>query len=327
MQLSTYATISGWGTATGAERVPIAEIESEFGLPEGKLARGAGIESVARVGAGESEATLGAIACAEALRGAGASLDEVDLLIATSETCVGFPQLGAQIHERLLANQGLGALDVGGGCMGLVGAFIAAKGLLESGNARCILTVTADVHSRILTPQQVKGEFGGLFGDGASAFVLRSATPGEAAGRYRLGEWLSGGSGAFAQAIRVGLGDAGKLNWSFDGEALARAAVERLKQIISDLELRAGVNHKKAAAFATHQPNPRLIELLARQLDVPSEKFPPVARKLGNLGSSTCGAALAFALEPDENGAERGPIFLASLSPGLLWSGMVLRAD
>jgi len=249
--------------------------------------------------------------------------------MATSETCVGYPQLGAQMHARLAMREDVGALDVGGGCMGLVSVFLAAKGLLESGQAQCILAVTADVHSRILTPQQVKGEFGGLFGDGASAFVLCAAPPAERNGCYRLGEWLSGGSGAFARAIRVGLGQAGKLTWAFEGEALARAAVERLEQIITDLESRSGVRRQDAAAFATHQPNPRLVELLARQLGVPAEKFPPVARTRGNLGSSTCGSALALALAapgaaPDE---KRGPIFLASLSPGLLWSGMVLHAD
>lgn len=321
------ATIAGWASTVGQRRVAIADVEREFGLKAGKLKRGAGIESVARVAEGENEATLGAAACEAAMRVAGVGLGEVNLLIATSETCAGFPQVGAQIHGRLLAGESLGALDVGGGCMGVVNAFIIARAMLESGAANCILVASADVHSSILTPQQLKGEFGGLFGDGASAFVLRRAGAGEAAGRYRLGEWLSGGSGAYARAIQVKLAAEGRLAWLFEGEALARAAVGRLELIISDLELRAGVKRADAAAFATHQPNPRLVELLARQLGVPAEKFPLVSRTYGNLGSSTCGAALALALSASAEAPSeaRGPIFLASLAPGLLWSGMVLH--
>lgn len=320
--------LTGWGRATGQQSVPVAEVERAFGLPSGKLASGAGIVSVARAVAGEDEATLGVAACSAALRVAGLALSDMDLLIATSETCGGFPQLGAQLHARLRADGAPGVFDVGGGCMGLVSALIMARALVESGTARAILVVTADVHSRILTPQQVKGEFGGLFGDGASAFVVRKAPPGTWQGGYRLGEWLAGGSGAYARAIHVYLGEEGKLRWQFEGEALARAAVERLEQMISDLETRSGCRREDAAAFATHQPNPRLVELLARQLDVPAEKFPAVARTCGNLGSSTCGTALALALEAAARTppVPTGPVFLASLAPGLLWSGMVLYA-
>ena len=334
LQSSTQTIVAGAGTATGQRRLPIADIEQQFNLPVGKLNRGAGIESVMHAGEGESEASLGAAACRAAMQAAGVSLEEVDLLVATSETCAGFPQLGAQVHQQLNAGEAQGALDVGGGCMGLVNAFVTAKGLIESGVVRCVLVVTADVHSRILTPQQVKGEFGGLFGDGASAFVLRAAEGGTADGaskavngHYRLGAWLAGGSGAYARAINVKLGEEGRLSWAFEGEALARAAVERMEQIVSDLELRSGTKREDAAAFATHQPNPRLVELLARQLGVPAGKFPAVARTMGNLGSSTSGTALALALQAQSNvpAEQRGPIFLASLSPGLLWSGMVLH--
>lgn len=326
-QSKAIATITGWGTAVGQRRVPIAEVEREFRLPEGKLQSGAGIDTVARIADGEDEASLGAAACDQALRTAGASLAEVGLLIATSETCAGFPQLGAQVHARLLAGEKLGVLDVGGACMGLVNAFIVAKGLIESGAAQRILVVTADVHSRILTAQQVKGEFGGLFGDGASAFVLRSSQPGASRGHYRLGQWLAGGNSAYARAINVKLGAEGRLAWAFEGEALARAAVERLEMMVGELEERSGTHRGNAHAFATHQPNPRLVDLLARQLGVPVEKFPPVARTFGNLGSSTCGTALAMALAAQDPSptAARGPMFLASLAPGLLWSGMALH--
>jgi 3-oxoacyl-[acyl-carrier-protein] synthase-3 len=108
---------------------------------------------------------------------------------------------------------------------------------------------------------------------------------------------------------------------------LARAAVEQLEETIEALELRSGMKRDSAAAFATHQPNPRLVDLLARRLKVPREKFPDIARVSGNLGSSTCGVALCRALSQHAHGAESScaPIFLASLGPGLLWGGAVLH--
>jgi 3-oxoacyl-[acyl-carrier-protein] synthase-3 len=209
----------------------------------------------------------------------------------------------------------------------LANALYVGKSLLESGAAGCVLVVTADVHSRILTPQRVRGQFGGLFGDGASAFVLRRVGGAESESCYVLGDFLFGCQGTYASALRIGLDGHHALKLHFEGEALARAAVEQLETLIEDLELRSGQKRSEAAAFATHQPNPRLVDLLARRLGVSRERFPEVARTCGNLGSSTCAVALSHALSqltalPAD---ERGPIFLASLGPGLLWGGCVME--
>jgi len=318
--------VAGWGSVTGARQIAVAQVEKEFGLPAGKIRKGAGIESIARAADDEDECTLAMRACEAALRAAGTDIGAVDCIIATSETYLAFPSLGASLHARLLAEPQTVVLDVGGGCLGLLNSFAVAQGFIAAGRFREILVATGDLHSRLLAPGRVKGEFAALFGDGASAFVLRAADSGAAAA-YRLGEVLLGCDPTAAAAIRISLTDAMSLELAFDAESLSRAAVTRLQETIEDLEMRSGVKRAAAAGFATHQPNPRLLALLARQLGVPKEKFPPVARRFGNLGSSTCGVALSLALEQAAGRAdvERGPIFLAALGPGLLWGGAVLR--
>jgi 3-oxoacyl-[acyl-carrier-protein] synthase-3 len=312
----------GWAFTLGAWTIPSEEVDREYGMAAGKLRKRAGIESVARAAEGETEVTLGAKAAQEALARAQAGANEVDWILATSETHVGYPSLGAQLHSRLLARENCGALDIGGACLGLVNALAVAQSLIAAGRAKRILVVAADVHSRALAPGRVPGEFGGLFGDGASAFVLRGAADKGATG-YRLGEFHFGCAGHYAGAIRVGAKSDGGVDLQFDGEALSRAAVSRLEKVLVEVELRSGIPRREVAAFATHQPNPRLVDVLARQLSVPAEKFPAVARTSGNLGSCTCGAALARALGEQMKlpGDERQPIFLASLGPGLLWGG------
>ncbi len=185
---------------------------------------------------------------------------------------------------------------------------------------------TADVHSRRLAPGQVTGEFGGLFGDGASAFLLSRTEDATASQHYRLGGFHFGCAGTFSSALVIGANAKGEVALHFDGEALARAAVARLEKIIKETALHTGLDLEAASSFATHQPNPRLLELLARQAELPSEKFPVVAKTCGNLGSSTCGVALAKALE--EHGSKpadkRGPIFLAAVGPGMLWGAGAL---
>ncbi len=333
---AALALIAGSSAVTGSRVIPSEEVDRAFGMPVGKLRKRAGIESLAYAAEGESELTLGATATENALRAASCGAHQLDWIVATSETHHDYPSLSAQLHSRLLARENCGALDVGGACLGLLNALAVAQSLIGSGQARIVAVVTADVHqarivavvtadvhSRTLTPGRVAGEFGGLFGDGASAFILCRGAGGHSAEGYRLGEFLFGCAGQYAAAIQVSDTKEGSLSVQFDGEALSRAAITRLEKVLAAVELRSGISRGAVGGFATHQPNPRLLALLAKQCGVSPDAFPPIARTSGNLGSSTCGAALHAALQAASKLtlAERKPIFLASLGPGLLFGG------
>ena len=319
---SVTSLILSSATTTGSRVLPSEEVDRAFGMSIGKLRHRAGIESVAYAADGETELTLGARAAEEALSNSSSASQQLDWIIATSETHHDYPSLSAQLHSRLLLRENCGALDVGGACLGLLNALAVAQSFIGAGRAQTVAVVTADVHSRTLTPGRVAGEFGGLFGDGASAFILRRAAGGESEG-CRLGDFLFGCAGQYAAAIQVSDSKDGALDVTFDGEALSRAAITRMEKVLTAVEVRSGIPRSSVGGFATHQPNPRLVALLAKQCGVPKEKFPPIARVSGNLGSSTCGAALHAVLRADLNRprGQRQPIFLASLGPGLLSGG------
>jgi 3-oxoacyl-[acyl-carrier-protein] synthase-3 len=316
------AVITGTSAALGSRLLPSEEVDRAFGMPVGKLRDRAGIESLAYAADGETELTLGARAAQEALRAAACGAHQLDCIIASSETHHDYPSLSAQLHSHLLLREDCAALDVGGACLGLLNALAVAQALVASGQAQLVAVITADVHSRTLTPGRVDGEFGGLFGDGASAFLL-CRPGGHVSEGYGLGGFLFGCAGQYAAAIRVRAAKAGGLDVTFDGEALSRAAITRMEKVLAAVELRSGISRSSVGAFATHQPNPRLVALLAKQYGVSPAKFPPIARTAGNLGSSTCGAALHQALQIASKlpPPARQPIFLASLGPGLLFGG------
>jgi len=309
--------------AFGSRIVPSEEVDAAFDMPMGKLRHGAGILSLAYVSAEETEVTLATRAAAELLRRAQVSPEKLDWMIVASETHHSVPSLAAQLHAATGVRESCGALDVGGACLGLPYALAVAKSFVESGQAGTVLVVTADVHSRTLTPARVAGEFGGLFGDGAAAFLVQRQSSGSAEGYFGLRDFFFGCASQLQAAIQVWAEPGERLQVVFDGDALSRAATARLDQCIRELESRSGVARKEVAAFATHQPNPRLVALLAKKSGVALERFPMVADTRGNLGSTTCAAALHFALHASR-GVEtrsRRPIFVASLGPGLLFGG------
>jgi 3-oxoacyl-[acyl-carrier-protein] synthase-3 len=318
--------LSGSSFVAGSRIVPSEEIDRAFGMPVGKLRSRAGIESLAYVNDAENELTLGARAAQQALRTAGCKPEEMDSIVATSETDHVYPSLAARLHTELAARESCGAFDVGGACLGLINALAVAWSQIVSGQAHTVAVVTADVHSRTLVPGRVAGEFGGLFGDGASAFLLRSV-PGKAEKFcYGMREFLFGCAGQYSGAVTVAGSADGSLDVHFDGEALSRAAINRMEKVLSAIEKLSAIPRSAVGAFATHQPNPRLLSLLAKVTRVPPEAFPPIARTAGNLGSTTCGAALHAALLRACTEGDPRPIFLASLGPGLLFGGTWLAA-
>jgi 3-oxoacyl-[acyl-carrier-protein] synthase-3 len=317
------AAVAGSGFAVGSRIVSPEEIDRAFRMPVGKLRSRAGIESLAYAADEQTELTMGAAALNDALKAAECESAQIGAVIATSETHREYPSLAAQLHRCVGLAENCAAFDVGGACLGLLNALAIGQSLIESGQAANVAIVTADLHSRVLTPQRVAGEFGGLFGDGASAFVLRASQPGQRRKACRLGKFFFGSANQYAEAIRVRDDSAGGLKVQFDGEALSRAAITRMERVLKQVECASGIPRAGVGDFATHQPNPRLVTLLAKQCGVPAAKFPSVAVKFGNLGSSTCGVALHMALQsaPNSGATGRKPIFLASLGPGLLFGG------
>jgi 3-oxoacyl-[acyl-carrier-protein] synthase-3 len=321
--------LSGWGVGLGGRRVDAGVVEAEFSLSPGTLTERAGIQSVVRVLADESELSLAEQAALAALSVAEIDASEVDFILATSETFLALPSLGASLHSRLLAKETCGVLDVGGACVGLVNALGVASALIKAGAADCTLVVSSDVHSRRLAPGAVDGTFGGLFGDAASAFVLQAGvfTANEDDKPYFFGPFSFGCDGAYADALTLSAAPTQPIELRFEGEALARAAVRRLARVIAEVESSNGLSRRDASGFALHQPNPRLVPLLAKEAGIPMERIPLVAQTSGNLGSSTVGVALASILArwSEAKTKHPGPIFLAAVGPGLLSGGGVLR--
>lgn len=323
-------SLAGWGYALGSLRVDAAAIESECDLEPGTIRERAGIECVCRADQNESELTLAQRAAEEALIASQVDLDSVGVLVATSATFLGFPSLSATLHSRLLLPESCPALDVGGACVGVIHALATAKALLDSSHQRIALVVSAEVNSRQLSSPSVPGEFRGLFGDGACAFVLQrsgSAADGDA---LRLGDFISGCSGAFASALQVRLDKTRMVEVHFEGEQLARAGVTQLDQILTALETLSGRPRDEVDYFAVHEPNPRLVSVFAQKAGIPLDKIPQVAKTNGNLGSATCGVSLCTALtnlRANPKPSRRSLIFLAAVGPGLLWGGIYLAGN
>ncbi len=323
---SAAAFITGWGASLGGTIITSEIADAEFGLPAGTLKERAGIETLRRATQEEDEISLARNAAHDALQKSVLSVQDLDWVLATSETFQGFPSFAARMHTSLLAPQSCRPLDVGGGCTGIAKCFAIAEAFLSRPGTRNVLVVSADVHSRILVPGKVPGEFGGLFGDGACAFLINRDAAATSTPPYSIHSCVGGCAGMYSSALQLRRRADDSISLNFRGEALAQAAIDLLEKTLGELEIRSGKSRESASAFAMHQPNHRVMEILLRRAKLPRDKVPFIAQSCGNLGASTCGAALCAALDMYSAKVrnERGPIFLATVAPGVIWDGVLL---
>jgi 3-oxoacyl-[acyl-carrier-protein] synthase-3 len=317
-------SIAGWGCTLGSLRVEAAQVEKECGLAAGTIRDRAGIRSVCRADQNENEVFLAQKAAKLALQAADLETDDLDLLVCTSATFLELPSLGPALHSRLLLREWCPALDVGGACVGLVNGLAVAKGLLTNGGLRAALVVASEVHSRRLVSPEVPGEFRGLFGDGACAFVVSPSGSRQRNAGSRVGGFAWGCSGALSSSLQVGLRLTGELHVDFNGESLASGAVTTLNRVIGKLEDLSSVARSEVECFAFHEPNPRLTVVLAQRANIQLQRIAQTAETSGNLGSVTCGVNLCAALtrlRENPNAPGRRVIFVATVGPGLLWGG------
>jgi len=320
-------SIRGWGYALGSVTIDADQIEQELHLPAHKIREGAGIQALRFASASEDELSLGQRAAEIALEIAEVAVEKIDFLVTTSTTFLGLPSFAASLHSRLLLVQSCAALDVGGACTGLIYSLAVAKGLLCSAPRGVALVVASEVHSRRLDACDAPGEFRGLFGDGACAFIVTPAADANRENSLRLGDFVWGCSGTFASSLSVNVVDNAKMAVQFKGEQLAHAAVTQMDRILEVLENKSGRARAEADYLALHQPNPRVVEILADRAHVPLERIPLISRTCGNLGSATCGVSLCQALTDlhARHDPSRTPlIFMAAVAPGLIWGGTFL---
>jgi len=105
--------VIGSASAFGSRIVPSEDVDHAFGMPSGKLKARAGIHSFAHAAENEDEGSLGEEACRKALHDAHAHTENLDWIVAASETHHAYPSLSAILHGRLGLRENCNALDVG----------------------------------------------------------------------------------------------------------------------------------------------------------------------------------------------------------------------
>jgi 3-oxoacyl-[acyl-carrier-protein] synthase-3 len=284
-----------------------------------------GIRSRHRARPDQATSDLALEAAKRALSAAGRRADEVDLIIvATTTPDLTFPATATMVQRKLGAPIGI-AFDVQAVCSGFVYALAVADNFVARGQACCALVIGAECMTRLMDWTD-RGTCV-LFGDGAGAVVLEPLV-GEGATNDRgiLGYCLRA-DGAKQDLLYVDggpstTGTVGKLR--MQGHQVFRHAVVNIAEAVVAAAEVAGIAISDVDWFIPHQANQRILEGVARRLDIDGAKV--ISTVAFHANTSAASAPLAFAQGVEDGRIKRGDLLLLeAMGGGLTWGAVVLR--
>ena len=270
---------------------------------------------------GQSASDLAEVASRRAIEAAGASGDDIDLIIvATSTPDFIFPSTAALLQSRLGIRNDGAAFDVQAVCSGFAYALSIAEKFIRSGSHQRALVVGAEVFSRILDWSD-RGTCV-LFGDGAGAVVLEAPDqPGVLATALHA-DGLHHKILAVPGAISSGkvLGDP---FLRMDGQAVFKFAVRVLGDVASEVLDAAGMSVDQIDWLIPHQANIRIIQSTAKRVGIPLEKVIATVGAHGNTSAASIPLALDAAIR--DGRIVRGQnIVLEGVGGGFTWGAALI---
>lgn len=306
------AGISGVGVALPERRVRNEEIAAQLGVSSEWIERRTGIAERRYAAPGQRVSELASAAARIALADAGLEVGEIDMVLVATLAADEITPSTAPLVAHELGMVDAAAIDVGAACAGTIAALAHATAWIESGRARNVLVIGAEILSRFIDWDERRTA--PLFGDGAGALVVSLDADGE------IGPFVLGSDGGAAAAIQV---TRERLVLEMEGHDTFLMAVEHMStSTLQVLEL-ASLQLADIDLFVYHQANGRILSAVADRLGVEQERVFDCIATLGNTSAASLPLALGEAMRVGAL-APGATIVLGAVGAGLVWGATVM---
>lgn len=248
-----------------------------------------------RISKTETTTDLATRAAFEALKDSNISVESIDLIIVATVTGDSIvPSVACKVQKNIGAKNAM-AFDINAACSGFVFALDIANNYISNERANNALIIGAEILSKITDWKDRNTCI--LFGDGAGAVILGKAE--EIHINYTncksVGEkWNSltcEGSSISNPYTDNQLTNEGKIR--MNGRDIYKFAVKTMEDEFNRILNESKLKKENIDFILPHQANMRMIESLAKKIDMPLEKFIINLQHVGN----TSGASIPLALD------------------------------
>ena len=272
-----------------------------------------------RIADEESVEDMAVAAGGKALAASGLSPGDVDLVIvATCTPEAPIPNVSATVARRL-GIMAPGAYDLNAACAGFCYALAAAADSVRAGSAAHVLVIGAEKLSQWVDWNDRSTCI--IFADGAGAAVVGPAGADDEQDGPGVGPVVWGSAGDLADKIYIPDRDGFIIQ---EGQAVFRWATTALHPVALEACRRAGVDPAELAAFVPHQANLRIIQAIARRLDLPMERVILTVQDHGNTSAASVPIALDRAVR--DGRIKRGDmLLLEAFGGGFTWGSALVK--
>ncbi|MCH7830058.1 MAG: ketoacyl-ACP synthase III [Proteobacteria bacterium] len=259
-----------------------------------------------------------------AIEDAGVDVSDIDLIITgTTTPDLIFPNISTLIQHQL-GIPVCPAFSLEAACTGFIYALTTADKFIKAGETKCALVIGAECITKLVDWSDRNTCV--LFGDGAGAVILKSSEEQGiischlgADGQYK--DLLYYPVGA-SKNLAVAGTDAAAIMMS--GNEVFKVAVKTLGRIAAETLEKAGVTKEELDWLVPHQANIRIIQAMAKRLNMPMEKVILTVQDHGN----TSAASVPMALDVGIRDGRIKPghlVLMEAFGGGFTWGSVLMR--
>jgi 3-oxoacyl-[acyl-carrier-protein] synthase-3 len=287
-----HSRIYSLGAARGDLVVTNDDIAEPIESSDEWIRRRTGIVTRRRASKDVSLMDMAVAASKEAIEKAGIQPSEIGAVLFSTITFPFATPSAATLLAELVGANPAPAYDISAACAGYCYGIAQADALVRSGMAKYVLVVGGEKLSDFIDPTDRTISF--LLGDGAGAAIVG---PSDAPG-ISPSVWGSDGSHWDAVSMTHSMldfrdGVAGWPTLRQEGATVFKWAVWEMAKVAKQALEVAGVEASDLSALVTHQANIRIIDELAKELELPESVV--VARDIVNTGN-TSAASIPLAM-------------------------------
>src|SRR5215468_1119926 len=321
-------SITGVGSYVPAKILTNAELERMVDTTDEWITTRTGIKERRLAAHDEFTSDMGAQAALRAMRKAGVTADQIELIVvATITPDMPFPSTACLVQRKIGAHRAA-AFDLEAACSGFIYGLEIAQQFIMSRTYDTVLVIGAEKLSSIVDWQDRNTCV--LFGDGAGAAVLQNrahahglltAVMGADGDKADLLFMPGGGSRCPATTESV----ASRLHYlRMEGKETFKCAVQAMQTAAEEALRRCEIDISKIKLIIPHQANRRIIDAVGERLGAKPEQLFVNLHKYGNTSAASVAIALDEAV--DSGRVHRGDlILLVVFGAGLTWGAAVIE--
>jgi len=324
---NTY--IAGTGASLPEHVITNKYLESLVDTSDEWIITRTGIRERRKLEDGSTGVDLSENASREALKNAGISAEEIDLIIVATVTPDHPTPSSACILQSRLGALKAAAFDISAGCTGFIYATAVAHQFMSTGLYQNVLVVGVEILTRYTNWEDRSTCV--LFGDGAGAVVLRQTDDAE---RGIIDFQLkSDGRGADLLIIPAG-GNAMPASEEslknnlhtikMNGNEIFKFVVKAIEEVIVCMLESNNYKPEDVDFLFLHQANLRIVEHVRKRMKLPQEKVPANIDRFGNTSSATIPIMLHE--EVTAGRLTRGNLIgMGAFGAGITWGGIIMK--